>query len=363
MGNFEKMMNFGSKGQKKGLVFDIFMNFRDGDNPVRLVGNIEEVRYHYVGMPKDKLLQSIAEPNYLDRNNPDNIPAMVACLDWDVENQVEKEDKKCPYCAIQREMFRRVRKEALSEEQVKVYKTLSQQMRVQSSNKVNCIDRRDPYVTKKDGDVETKVKGYKIASFGSRAMESLASIFKATKRDLASIEDGIDLIVNKSNKSGNTSYSIVPVISGTSMKISPLTEEERSWQMHNVKIFGGTYVPVDKMIRALRPEFSIVYQDIVRNSFSARGGNEPAPVSYERPAPVSAPASAPVSSPAPIATSAPANVPANVPVSAPVVPAPAKAPSNLPKCIGFYEEKSEECEVKCPEHIREQCKVQAAENG
>lgn len=237
----------GNQSRMKG----IFHQWKEGVNRIRLVGDFVEVRTHFIApSPKRKdrgLCQAVAF------QGDNKLPQVCNCLNWDIGMERPKKDKGCPVCKLNA-VARAVLTEKPGEEEKKFFESLRAATRATSTLKWNILDRDDPFLISTDNGKEEKVLGYKIASIGPEAANDIFGIFKQVGYDINDPDRGIDIEVTKDSKGPRTTYSARAVIEGVSLKVTPLTAEERKLELHDLKVRCGKLVDADKIMDAFHDD-------------------------------------------------------------------------------------------------------------
>ena len=232
---------------------NLFLDWEDGDNHVRLVGEFIPVRTHYIRPDKRRGNRGLCPKSAF--SGDDRLPALINCLDWDLEKEEPAEEKTCPICRLNRlaNHFLQNRSADLSDKEKDFFENLRQVTRPREAVKWNVIDRDDCHITevKEDGS-EERVDGYKIATFGMMAYDDIEKIFADCGFDITDPERGVDLCVTKSQKGGRTTYGTKLVLAGKGadmkVKVTPLTEEELKYELHDVKRICGRMVEVQALV-------------------------------------------------------------------------------------------------------------------
>jgi len=223
--------------------------------------------------------------------------------------------KVCPVCKMW-QIAKAVLKDNPTPEEKAFFDKLRMDCSPKSELKWNILDRDDPYIIFVDeSGTEKRVIGYKIASVGMEAWGDIEGIFDQCGFDITDIDKGVDIKVHRGSNGTRTTYTAQAVVEGTSLRVTPLTEEERALKLHDLKSRCGKQVEADKIISALH--------DDLRSVLEANETSEAVEEAPEAEAEVEAPAPAPVAKPVPVA--APAPRPA-----APVAKAPVAAPAPRP---------------------------------
>lgn len=362
-----------SQGGSSRRVRGIFHNWKDTENVVRLVDEFLEVWTHFIAPAPKRNERGLCRADAFQGN--EGLPQVVNCLNWDIEAGVFRKKKVCPICRLNNIAFAALKDNPTPEE-----KEFLEKLRMATSArrnvKWNIIDRADPYVVAVENGVEQRVLGLKIATIGMEAFNDIEGIFEQCMFDITDPDKGIDIKIVKGSNGTRTTYTAQAILEGTSLKQTPLTEEERALVPHELKAICGKQVDIDMVMDALhedlRQMLDVDGSDAVEppveevdaevaaaaEAAAAEGSVEatveapvevaaeeeppapapaPAPRPAARPAPVAAkPAPAPAARPAPAQAARPAAAPAARPAPAaaarpaPVAAKPAPAPAARP---------------------------------
>lgn len=267
----------------------IFHKFTDGDNIIRMVGEGLETRMHFIAPhPKnnDRGLCSERAFSYKDVEDKSKVlPKMMMCLDWDIENEKPREEKTCPVCKLYRKSRDMLKKERdkMSQADIDFLTWLVGKTRQNTTYKWNVLDRDNPYVLEvaEDGS-KTKVLGYKVAGIGKEAMRDIKGISEQVKKngnDICGIDDGVDINIKKGRANGRTSYSAQAIMEGLSVKVTPLTDEEKELEPHDLVRIAGRYPDLITLLDSMHEE--------LRDMLDEDGDNETevpvAPVKTKKP--------------------------------------------------------------------------------
>lgn len=240
--------NFGSR------VVGLYHNWKDGTNRIRLVGDFVEVHTHFIAPAPKRKDRGLCQAEAF--KGDDRIPMVVNCLDWDIANEKPTGKKVCPICKLHA-IAVEVLKLNPNETEKKEFELIKQATRVNASLKWNIISRDDPYVVEVDENgKETKMLGYKIATFGREAQTDVFGIYKQIGFDIQDPEKGIDIEINKDSTGARVSYTARAVIEGMSVKATPLTKEEKEMELHDLKIRCGRIIESEKIVDALHEDLA-----------------------------------------------------------------------------------------------------------
>ena len=285
------------QGGKGDRVKGIYHQWKDGSNFIRLAGEFLEVRTHF--------LAPVNTPKRKDRGlcptsafqGDDKLPQVINCPDWDVEKERPKKEKVCGICKLNK-ITKAVLADKPSDEEKKFFYALKGSTRDTSALKWNIIDRDDPFVLVGEEGQEKKELGYKIASIGPEARNDIEGIYRQVGYDLNDPDRGIDLEIIKDTKGLRTAYSARAVISGTSLKVTPLTTEERALTLYDLKVLCGRRVDPQKVIDCLHDDLRQLleqFKDADVDNQGAEAAISDAVEEVAEPAPKQEPAKSPSS--------------------------------------------------------------------
>ena len=83
---------------KNTFAGDIWHNFKDGDNNLRLVGEFIQIRQHYIAASKQKKSRGLCIPEAFLGDG--KLGVNINCSDWDIDTETEKKDKSCVICRL-----------------------------------------------------------------------------------------------------------------------------------------------------------------------------------------------------------------------------------------------------------------------
>ena len=228
---------FNDKSSPTGNAKDVFFKFKTGTNRIRLVGDMVECRAHYLAGNSKRGNRGLCPPMAFEGDN--KIFSAINCVDWDVHTEQKKATKTCPICQLLLIAQRALSSGKLNDSTKAFYNELKQNAREMTSFKVNIIDRDDPYITILDNGTERKEKGLKIASLTYTVAKKIYELSTKIKFGIENPDRGIDIEVIRSDTNGKTSYDVRPIFdSDLKICVSPLTEEERNYPLHDIIALG-----------------------------------------------------------------------------------------------------------------------------
>lgn len=247
--------------QKGSFATDIWHSFHDGDNNIRLVGEFIQTRGHFIAPNKGKGLRGLCRPDAFIGDN--KLQMVINCGDWDIDTESYKPVKTCTICRLNNVANNFLKnKAALSKEENEFYFNLRSETNPRNQLKWNIIDRDNPFITIDDNGNKKKVKGLKIASFGMEAWKDISRLFEKSKFDITSADQGIDLIVTKTD-SGRVSYKVdFAMNDDLGVKKTPLTDEERAFVPHDLKKICGKQVDQEKVLAGLHADYQSYLEEV-----------------------------------------------------------------------------------------------------
>jgi hypothetical protein len=264
MGNLEKMRKLrqrrATENNKRNFsnLRDIYYDFEMGDNRIRLCDEFLEVRTHFIAPAPKRNDRGLCQAEAF--KGDDRIPMVINCPDWDLEKEEKKPESEwtCPICKLNR-IANQILEEGPDEEETDFFKKLRSQARARAALKWNILDRANPYITKKEGDSEEKVLGYKIATIGMEAYDDIEGIFEQTGMDISDAEEGVDIIVSKVKGKMRVEYSAKAAmdmsVKPPTVAMTPLTDEEQAAEMHRLLERCGRQTEPQKIIDALHGDY------------------------------------------------------------------------------------------------------------
>lgn len=212
------------------------------EHVVRLVGDFTWIRSHWIG--ESAFGKDIAILNASAFKGENKIPMNVACGNWEVESESEDPNGDCPICRLAKNADAILSKNGkdMDEADRNIIKSIRKKCAVKNTYLFKCIDRDNPYVD----DAKTK-KGYKIIKMPSDLLNAVVELSKKFGDiSITSPDEGIDITIKreKGANGGVPKFTALPVMSGMSVKQTPLTDEELQYHDLDLKKFAGK--PVDK---------------------------------------------------------------------------------------------------------------------
>jgi len=257
----EELKESESKNSRKRMK-GIYFSFKEGSNIVRLVDNFLQVRTHYIAPNPKQKDKGFCGADAFSGTGDEYLPYMINCTNWDVEKEEWNEDRTCPICKIRENAFAQIRAGGLSDEAKKKLETITQKAKPRRAFKWNVIDRDDPYAIEiSENNEESKVLSYKIATIGIEAWRDIHGIFESLKLDITDIEKGVDIEIIKDSSGSRVQYSARAVMDGLSVKQTPLTDEEKKLELHDLNAMCGKQTSISLIESNLRSEYIPMLKD------------------------------------------------------------------------------------------------------
>jgi hypothetical protein len=217
----------------------IKMRWKDGKNPVRLVGNYIETHMHSISPSSFGSIGVAPDSNFKGKGA---LPFEVSCTDWNLRDEQYHKEKTCPFCKLAQRARTALKRKDLSDEEKKLFEKILAANKVTKKLKWNLIDRNAPYYYKVNSGKEEEVKGLKIADVSFSMFEDIKGIIEQNGLDITDENTGIDILIIKGDQDGRVRYSVQPLLEKTSVKVSPMTAEEKSWKQWNfIEMYDKAY--------------------------------------------------------------------------------------------------------------------------
>jgi ribosomal protein L12E/L44/L45/RPP1/RPP2 len=290
-----KMKDRGDRRGNRSPLRGIFHDWQDGPNNVRLCGDFLEVKTHFIAPAPKRNDPGLCQADAF--KGDDRIQMVINCPDWDVGTEEAKAEKTCPICKLHA-IANQVLAENPGPAEKKQYDKLRSDTRQRTLLKWNVLDRDNPNIKKIEDGEEAEVLGFKIASVGMEAWDDINGIFDQCKVDISGVEEGVDICVTKAfdAKKKRVAYTAQAIIEGTSLKVTPLTKEERELELHDLLKYCGKQTDPQRVIDALHGDFRDIYElaleeEEADNEVAATGSTpDPDPAPAPAPAPAADPA-------------------------------------------------------------------------
>jgi len=121
------------------------MKWKDGKNPVRLVGNYVEVHTHVISPSS---FGSIGVADASNFKGKGAIPFEVSCVDWNLKEEKYHHERTCPFCKLAERARIALKRTDLLDEEKKIFEKIRAACKATKKLKWNLIDRNAPYYFK-----------------------------------------------------------------------------------------------------------------------------------------------------------------------------------------------------------------------
>lgn len=224
-----------------------YMQWEKGDQTVRFVGNFFTAGHHYIGNGGKLSYLKLFDDTAFDKKAEKHIGKKIVCANWDFEKSEHIWEGPCIICQlnnIARAIMRSPQYKTQSTDDQARWQALKSKTGVKTEHNWNAIARGKP-----------DLKAYLMATLNNELFGSLMTSVHAKwePRYFAGIEDGVDVCVNLAEaEGGKIKYSAALAINGVQVALSPLTDDEKSWALHNLADrFGPARVLDQNLIRSL----------------------------------------------------------------------------------------------------------------
>jgi len=239
---------------------NIWFNWGDDTKrTIRLVGDFKWSKTHWIGKSNfGPDVPLFAESVFKGENK---LPNKVNCSNWNVDTETNQ-DNGCVICRIAENANKYLQKQGknLDEDTKKWLKDLQAKCTSKNAYYFLCIDRSDPYIAEGE-------KGFKIIQMSLELLTAITELDKALETaDICSDDEGIDIVIKREQAlgkggKGRTKYSASPVFEKTSVKQTPLTEEERSWNRIDLSKFLGKNPDDTQLVKLLKTNVKDVWEE------------------------------------------------------------------------------------------------------
>lgn len=241
----EQQSNY-NDGEKE----EIFFKMEEGEHQIRLVGDgWVTIHSHYYNT-KFSELKLFPDSAFTGENH---IKRISACADFDPDTEMNRSEKKCVLCKLRKaanDILYGADSSSLSQEQKDLLTNIAKEAAPTERYFFLCIDRKNP-------EIAPNKKGLKIIEFPKNLMKQFLTFAdKNSDIELFDDEEGVDLIITKKRDANKWVYTIDFVRSGrTVAPPSPLSDEEKSYQKHDIKKIMGKVPSQRDLYSNLIPEF------------------------------------------------------------------------------------------------------------
>jgi len=253
----------------------IFFKFEDGDNVIRLFGgDLLQVKTHYIAPAPKRNDRGLCVAEAFQ--GEERLPFVVNCHDWDQDAEKKKSEKTCPICKLNRIAHHalKVGGDDLTSKEKDFLENLRRASNATTAIKWNIIDRANPNVTEISDSGEKEVLGLKIASFGMEAWRDIGGIFTQLEVDISDPDEGCDICVKRGHNGVRTSYKAQPVMDGMKIAQTPLTEEERALEPHDLRKICGKMTDIDLIVDNLHDDLREIYNSDEAGGEEEEGGDD-----------------------------------------------------------------------------------------
>lgn len=232
-----EMNNKKTFGDRKPLT-NIFFKFGKGEREeriIRLAGDFYLSKKHWIG---DSVFNNYELFSPESFEGDDKLPMQITCNDWDDESEKYNKNGGCTICRVRNAVDSILRSEdakQLDEETLKNLDNMRKKCFTKTHGYINIIDRTDTEYLKNNPE-----NGYKIADFNNAIITGISEIAASLEgRDIASPDEGVDIKITKIGNGTETKYNVSLVLEKGTVKVTPLTDVERSWELHDLQTICG----------------------------------------------------------------------------------------------------------------------------
>lgn len=232
---------------------DIFFDFTEGTHRVRLVREWVCVHSHWIAPSKYSKVKLYDESAF---EGEDRLKKSVNCPDFDINTETTTEEKTCVICKLR----------AAANDILYEHNDLDKDQKTYLENIAHdcypnerifflCIDRDNP-------EIAPGKKGFKIIEFPKPLMEKLINLIEGNEGyNPTSDEEGADFIIKKERDKNRMKYDIIYAMRGKEIAQTPLTEEERGYEFHDIKKIMCKMPDQEKLYDRLKPDFRELLKD------------------------------------------------------------------------------------------------------
>ena len=232
---------------------NIFFDFTEGTHRIRLVGQWTTIHSHWIGPSQFSKLSFYDESAFKGDNR---LKKNINCSDWDSDTETPTKEKTCTICKL-----RSVANDLLYEcsdldsKQKKYLENIASEAFPNERTFFLCIDRDNP-------EIAPGKKGFKIIEFPRALMKTWVTLVEQNADfDPTSEDEGVDFIVTKEKKGKKTEYTVNYAMKGLNVCQTPLTDEEKEYNKHDIKKIMGKLPDQDDLFDKLLPEFQELIND------------------------------------------------------------------------------------------------------
>ena len=238
---------------------NIFFHLTEGTHRIRLIGDFVSVHSHWIG-PSQYSKAALYEESAFKGDH--RIKKNVNCPDFDIDTETPTEERTCTICQLRTAANALLYECPDLDPRQKIYlESIAYTCAPAERTFFLCIDRGNP-------EVAPGKKGFKIIEFPRALMDGWIKIVEDNPAlDCNSDDEGVDFIISKTKDGKKNKYAINYAMKGASACQTPLTEEEKGYQKHDIKKIMGKMPDQDILFSKLFPEF----QELIKASREAAG--------------------------------------------------------------------------------------------
>jgi len=248
------------KAKSFSTMSGLWVQLEEGDNVVRLGGNVAVCERHYI---KDLVSADALKPKGEERAA---VSTNVTCMNWDIDNQSRSEEELhcCPICDLRlaSNIRRKEAKESEDQDLEKKMKEISGKSFPRSRYSWDAISRADPIVKTKDPDGnETEGLGWKILNLGTEGTEAIEALAKQYPQ-IADPDEGCDVVVSK-HQGTRITYGAAFALDGPNIKVTPLTDEEKGMAPLDLIRYIASHMSPRTLFESLKPAYQELITDVL----------------------------------------------------------------------------------------------------
>lgn len=231
----------------------IFFDFSEGEHKIRLVGEWVTIRSHWIYPGPFSKVKLFDESAF---NGEDRIKKNIVCSDFDTTTEKVKEEKSCILCKLHSAASEILYNTSdLSPEQKSLLSGVIRDTNPMERTFFLCIDRNNP-------EIAPGKKGLKIIEFPKALMTQWTNLILQNKDlDVCGDDTGIDFIITKKRQGKSTVFTVNYSMKNISVEVTPLTDEEKAFQRHDIRKIMGKIPDHALVLSKLRPEFKDILSD------------------------------------------------------------------------------------------------------
>lgn len=248
----------------------IFFDFTEGVHKIRLVGEWVCCHSHWIAPSKYSTTCFYDEKSF---TGDDKLRKNVTCADFDPATETKTKERTCTICQLRaaaNDLLYNC-KDSLEKDQEEFLKDIAKAAYPRERYFFLCIDRDNP-------EVSPGKKGLKIIEFPSTLMEQFFD--KASKNpdiECCSDDEGVDFVISRKKDGKKTVYGIEYAMKGRSIDTTPLTDEEKAYERHDIKKIMCRTPNQARLYEEMLPQYREILDD-----YREANGIEPAAPSEDR---------------------------------------------------------------------------------